>query len=139
MQLSEELGRLLSNLGRRLSRIPMTTLSNLDYTTLVWLENRSLDGCRLSDLAEGRGYDVSTMSRRVAHLVESGLIERERDPGDGRAHRLRLSPAGRDVVAVERSRRVQLITETLDDWSAEDKSQLARLLGRLNHNLEINL
>ena len=138
MQLSEELARLPSNLGRTLAHSPSAGLSNHDYTTLVWLENRSLDGCRLSDLADGRGYDTSTMSRRVAHLVGAGLIERERDPADGRAQVLRLSPAGRDVVASERSRRVHLITETLDDWSEEDRSQLARLLGRLNHNLETN-
>ena len=72
MQLSEELARLLSNLGRTLAHSPSAGLSNRDYTTLVWLENRSLDGCRLSDLADGRGYDTSTMSRRVAHLVGAG-------------------------------------------------------------------
>ena len=139
MQLSEELARLLSNLGRTLAHSPNAGLSNIDYNTLAWLANRTFDGCRLSDLAEGRGYDVSTMSRRVAHLVGAGLVERERDTADGRAQVLRLTPAGRDVVARERTRRVHLITETLDDWSEEDRSQLARMLGRLNHNLEINL
>ena len=140
MQLSEELARLLSNLGRTLARRPSSDVRDSDYSTLVWLETRaSLDGCRLSDLADGRGYDASTMSRRIAHLVDAGLVERHPDPADRRAHVLSLSAAGRETVARERTNRVNLITRTLDDWSEEDKSQLARLLGRLNHDLEISL
>ncbi|MCC2594161.1 MarR family transcriptional regulator [Tessaracoccus sp. OS52] len=140
MQLSEELARLFANLGPAFSRMPDDGLRNLDYLVLAWMANRaSLDGVRLSDLAEARGFDVSTMSRRVAHLVGSGMVERQPDPGDRRAQLLHLTEAGRAAVAKERSRRVRLITETLDDWSEEDKSQLARMLSRLNQNLELSL
>lgn len=140
MQLSEELARLFANLGPAFAKLPMEGISNVDYMVLAWMDNRlALDGVRLSDLAEARGYDVSTMSRRISHLVNAGLVDRERDPDDGRAQLLRLSPAGRSAVARERTRRVHLITETLDDWSGDDKSRLARLLARLNQNLEISL
>lgn len=140
MQLSDELARLFANLAPAFARLPLEGVSNVDYMVLAWMDNRlALDGVRLSDLAEARGYDVSTMSRRVAQLVAAGLVERERDPDDGRAQLLRLSKAGRATVARERSRRIHLITETLDDWSDDDKSQLARLLSRLNQNLELSL
>lgn len=140
MQLSEELARLFAVLGPSFAKLEVTDISNADYMVCAWLDNRmALDGVRLSDLAEARGYDISTMSRRVAALVKAGLLEREPDPDDGRAQLLRLTKHGRAVVARERSRRVNLITETLDDWSAEDRDQLARLLSRLNQNLELAL
>lgn len=140
MQLSDELARLFANLGPAYARIPSEGISNVDYMVLAWMDTRSaLNGVRLSDLSEARGHDVSTMSRRVTALVNAGLIEREPDPADGRAHLLHLSDRGRTIVARERTRRVQLITETLDDWSDDDKSQLARMIARLNTNLELNL
>lgn len=131
---------MFANLTPAFARLPFDGISNVDYMVLAWMDNRlAVDGVRLSDLAEARGYDVSTMSRRVAHLVGQGLVERERDPDDGRAQLLRLTAAGRTAVARERGRRIRLITEALDDWSDEDKSQLARLLSRLNQNLELSL
>lgn len=140
MQLSEELARLFAVLGPSFARLQDDGLRNADYLVLAWMDNRmALDGARLSDLAEARGYDISTMSRRVAHLVNAGLVERLQDPDDGRAQLLHLTRAGRALVAKGRSRRVNLITETLDDWSEEDKDQLARLLSRLNQNLELAL
>ncbi|TRY18130.1 MarR family transcriptional regulator [Tessaracoccus rhinocerotis] len=140
MQLSEELARLFANLGPAFARLGDDGLRNADYLVLAWLDNRmALDGVRLSDLAEARGYDISTMSRRVAHLVGAGLVERQPDPDDGRAQLLVITRAGRALVAQGRTRRVSLITETLDDWSEEDKDQLARLLSRLNQNLELSL
>lgn len=140
MQLSEELARLFSNLGPAFAKLEAKDISNADYLVCAWLDNRAtLDGARLSDLAEARGYDVSTMSRRVANLVKCGLVEREPDPDDGRAQLLRLTQTGRRIVGLERTRRVNLITESLDDWSEEDRDQLARNLARLNQNLEFNL
>ena len=83
-----------------------------------------------------RGFDTSTMSRRVAHLCDEGLMERHPDPDDGRAQLLSLSNVGRQRLAEERSLRVRLITESLGEWTPDDKSELARLLSRLNDSLE---
>ncbi len=137
MQLTDELARLFGTLGQMLARHADPDMNHQDFSTLVSLSNgASPDGVRLSDLAALRGFDTSTMSRRVSHLCDSGLIERHPDPDDGRAHLLSLTNLGRRALAAERARRVQLITRSLGDWAPEDKSELARLLSRLNDSLE---
>ena len=137
MQLTEEMARLFSNLGRALSRRADLGMDNQDYSTLASLASGACpEGTRLSDLAALRGFDASTMSRRVAHLCQEGLLERHPDPEDGRAQLLSLSAAGGAALAKERARRVRLVTESLGGWTPEDKSELARLLCRLNDSLE---
>ena len=137
MQLTDELARLFANLGRALAKRADQGMDNQDFSTLVTLASGACpEGTRLSDLAAMRGFDVSTMSRRVTHLCDGGLLERQPDPQDGRAHLLSLSGAGRAALAGERARRVRLITESLGEWTPDDKSELARLLSRLNDSLE---
>ncbi|RMB61328.1 MarR family winged helix-turn-helix transcriptional regulator [Tessaracoccus antarcticus] len=137
MQLTDEMARLFANLGRALAKRPHQGMDHQDFSTLVTLSSGACsEGARLSDLAAMRGFDVSTMSRRVAHLCDSGLLERHPDPQDGRAHLLSLNDAGRHALSAERARRVHLITESLGEWTPEDKSELARLLSRLNDSLE---
>ena len=137
MQLTDELARLFGNLGQVLARHAHTGMDHQDFATLVSL---SLGACpggtRLSDLAAMRGFDTSTMSRRVSHLHGEGLIDRLADPEDGRAQLLSVTARGRRALTQERTRRVQLITASLSDWTPEDKGDLARLLGRLNDSLE---
>ena len=137
MQLTDELARLFSTLGKLMARHTDSGMDHQDFSTLTSLDNGAcLDGIRLSDLAALRGFDTSTMSRRVTHLCDDGLIDRHPDPQDGRAHLLSINTQGRRALTSERARRVQLITRSLGDWSPEDKSDLARLLCRLNDSLE---
>ena len=137
MQLTDEMARLFANLGRALERRAHQGMDHNDFSTLVTLASGACpEGTRLSDLAVIRGFDASTMSRRVSHLCESGLLERHPDPQDGRAQLLSLSDAGRHALTQERARRVHLITESLGEWTPDDKSELARLLSRLNDSLE---
>ena len=137
MQLTEELARLFANMGQTLARRAHQGMDHQDFSTLVALSSGACpEGTRLSDLAAMRGFDASTMSRRVSHLCETGLLERTPDPQDGRAQLLSVSHGGRNAMAEERARRVHLITESLGEWTPDDKSELARLLSRLNDSLE---
>ncbi len=137
MQLTDELARLFSTLGQLLARYTESGMDHQDFSTLLSLANGAdPEGIRLSDLAAVRGFDTSTMSRRITHLCDDGLIDRHPDPQDGRAHLLSINSEGRRALTLERARRVQLITQSLGDWSPEDKGDLARLLCRLNDSLE---
>ncbi len=137
MQLTDELARLFSTLGQMLARHADSGMDHQDFSTLSSLADGTCpDGIRLSDLAALRGFDTSTMSRRVTHLCDDGLIDRHPDPQDGRAHLLSINSEGRRALTSERARRVQLITRSLGDWAPEDKGDLARLLCRLNDSLE---
>jgi DNA-binding MarR family transcriptional regulator len=51
------------------------------------------------DLATRLGLEKSTVSRMAGELERKGLLERERDPGNRRLYRLRLTDRGRTVHA----------------------------------------
>lgn len=135
MQVSDELARLFANLGRALNRKAVPELAPADAAVLFTLAARP-DGVRLSDLAHLKGLDVSTMSRRVSQLIDRDLVTRSPDPEDGRAVVITLTPEGYQQLTRERARRVQLVTQTLEDWGPEDKDRLASMLCRLNDSLE---
>jgi DNA-binding MarR family transcriptional regulator len=82
-------------------------------------------------LAEQVGVDPSTMSRHVNMLERAGLIGRVSDPDDGRATSVSLTPTGRSVMERVRAARHDLITNALVEWTDDDRTQLASLLGRL--------
>lgn len=90
---------------------------------------------RLSQLAERLGADVSTASRHVHQLELDGYVDRAEDPSDRRAWLLSLTPSGVDAVARVRSARQAAVSRLLEDWPAEDRRELARLLGRLVESL----
>jgi DNA-binding MarR family transcriptional regulator len=93
---------------------------------------------RTTALAEQVGVDPSTMSRHVNLLEQGGLVQRVADPDDGRAQSVSLSAAGRLVMEKVRAARHDLITQAIADWTNEDRTQLASLLGRLAGDFERN-
>ncbi|MFI6334919.1 MarR family winged helix-turn-helix transcriptional regulator [Streptomyces sp. NPDC050535] len=105
-------------------------LSLVSYTLLGHLEERG--GCRGTDLAAHYALDKSTVSRQVAALERSGLIERRLDPEDHRVQVLHLTEAGTAILAqVTASRRV-VFRERLTGWPEEDLVRFASYLLRYN-------
>ena len=100
------------------------------YGLLALLEDTG--PLRASDLVPRLGLDKSTVSRQVAALVDLGLVTREADPADGRAHVLRTSAEGSARLARIREARRARWEADLADWPPEDVATLADLLGRLN-------
>lgn len=80
---------------------------------------RGLEPARLTDLAADLGVDVSTVSRQISHLEARSLVIRTRDPADGRASRLRLSPDGREVLRKLAGAWEGSVADILADWPAE--------------------
>lgn len=87
---------------------------------------------RAGDLAHREGLDASTLSRRIYAMEEAGLLERDTDPHDRRAHIVRPTAEGGRRFELERNRRVRLVTDAIADWSGEDRGDLIRLVSRLN-------
>jgi DNA-binding MarR family transcriptional regulator len=71
----------------------------------------------LGELAAAEQVRPPTMTRIVQALEAGGLVRRERDPADGRVHRVHATTKGRRVMQQGRERRV---------------TKLASLLGRLS-------
>lgn len=90
---------------------------------------------RTSALAECLHADISTISRQTSALVQSGLIERQADPADGRACLLAPTDAGKELFERARAERNAWLAGTLRGWTKGDAQQLITLLERLNTDL----
>jgi DNA-binding MarR family transcriptional regulator len=80
------------------------------------------DGLRLGELAAAALLSKQAMTGLVRRCETDGLVQRERDPGDGRAFNVRLTARGRAFRAVA------------DGVRAELDDELLRSLGRRNHD-----
>ncbi|MGC4864090.1 MarR family winged helix-turn-helix transcriptional regulator [Micromonospora sp. DT53] len=89
----------------------------------------------VSALAARLNLDGSTVTRQVSALQRDGLITRTPDPSDGRGTVISPTPAGLQRMAAVQAARTRLYGDMLADWSTEDRSTLAALLGRLNQAL----
>jgi DNA-binding MarR family transcriptional regulator len=100
------------------------------YGLLVGIQDHGQ--VRTSDLAGHFGLGKATVSRQLKVLTELGLIEREPDPADGRAHVLALTVKGRRRLEATRSARRRCWHDKLGRWSIEDVRTLADMLTRFN-------
>ncbi|MGC4874965.1 MarR family winged helix-turn-helix transcriptional regulator [Micromonospora sp. DT43] len=108
----------------------------LDRAAYVILRHLDSAGPQnVSALAARLNLDGSTVTRQVSALQRDGLIVRAPDPTDGRGTVISPTSAGLQRMAAVQAARTRLYGDMLADWSAEDRSTLATLLGRLNHAL----
>ncbi|MFB9929745.1 MarR family winged helix-turn-helix transcriptional regulator [Amycolatopsis halotolerans] len=91
---------------------------------------------RAGEIAAVLGVNPSTVSRQVAGLVRSGLIERRADPEDGRASPLVVTAAGRGILDAERQRRAAQFGDALAGWSPDERARFADLLGCFVRDLQ---
>jgi DNA-binding MarR family transcriptional regulator len=84
----------------------------------------------VSDVARRLEIDQSNASRQVRALEEQGLVTRTVDPDDRRVARLAVTAAGKRVLAKVRAVALNDYAVALEDWSADDRAQLAALLDR---------
>jgi len=92
-----------------------------------------------SDLARQDRISPQSMGATVAVLEQRGLIERRRDPADGRRVVLSITAAGRQLVNDRRGARSEMIAVALrDGFTPADRELLAAaapLLERLAEKL----
>lgn len=132
-----ELSRLFRRARSQSSRLAREVHPDLDAAGYGMLSAiRRLDpdgtGIRTVDLAAATALHKSTTSRSVHDLQRLGLLARTPDPGDARAALITLTDEGRSALERSRVARRAAMARELERWSAEDVSQLAALLGRLN-------
>lgn len=93
----------------------------------------------LSELATAEQVKPPTMSRIVASLKRSRLIEIKTDPKDARRMRIRPTAKGTDLLQEARLRRIACLAERLAALPEADRSQLAaatQILSQLLANWE---
>ena len=87
---------------------------------------------RLSDLAHHLQLDLSTVSRQVRLLIDSGHVDRVPDPDDGRASLLSISRIGDEVMRREQARRHRLLDAALGSLNPAERDTLVDLFTRVS-------
>lgn len=90
---------------------------------------------RISALANALALDVSTTSRHVRRLEADDLVERQRDPEDGRATLLHLTDAGRLFLADAIAERSAVLRAATAGWDEDDITALNSYLTKLADDL----
>jgi len=97
---------------------------------------RHMGPMRVTDLAEIKQADASTVSRQAAQLVKAGLARREADPADGRVSRLAITESGLAACQQLHEARHALLSQVLSDWPPERVDTFAGLFAEFNSSVE---
>ena len=106
----------------RLSGTSVATLDALEYSGPL----------RITDLAELQGVSQPGMTMLVNRLAADGYAERFRDPTDGRAALVRITPAGREVLAERQAARSAAICAAISQLPAEHQQALSAAAGAMH-------
>lgn len=91
----------------------------------------TLDGARMSDVAQALRVDPSTATRTVARLAALGLVERRPDPADGRSVMAVATPEGLSLLERLHERARDALGQLYDRFDEDELRQLAELIERL--------
>lgn len=138
-RLAGEIVRFVRLAGRAKSMVHVGDLGAEFSALLLLFPLLHLGPLRVTDLAELKQADPSTVSRQAAQLVKAGLARREADPVDGRASRLAVTPAGELACDRLRKARHELLSEMLSDWPADRLATFADLFHEFNSAVEAHL
>ena len=127
---------MLLRLADRNRRSPAleSTLDRSAYLVLSVLEQQRV--ANISTIAEALRLDASTVTRQVVAMEAAALVERRRDPADGRGTLVVATPHGITQLAATREVRSAVYADVLADWAFADREALGALLHRLNDDLD---
>jgi DNA-binding MarR family transcriptional regulator len=89
-----------------------------------------------SELAQLERIAKPTATRVVNRLERAGLVERTRDPLDGRCSILTATAAGTEMLREIRARKTAYFARRLDELDDEDVAALERAVAALERMLE---
>ena len=90
----------------------------------------------MSQLSDELAVPMSTATRMVEWLVDSGYVERLPDPQDRRVVRVALSQAGRELYQTVNEFMRQRVAQLLQRFSAEERQILVLLLRKVAAAIE---
>jgi DNA-binding MarR family transcriptional regulator len=133
-ELAPRLRWAITRLARRLRQEAGTDLGPSQVAALASVERHG--PLSPSELAKIERIKRPTATRIVRHLEEAGLVERVRDPEDGRASILTATREGRELLRRLRARKTAYLASRLDKLSAEDRRTLERAAELMEGMLE---
>jgi DNA-binding MarR family transcriptional regulator len=118
-----------AGLERLVALIRWLSPPGLSLTAAATLATLERSGpCRLTALAAAEGVTQPAMTQLIGRLADAGLAERCADPDDGRVVHVRITQAGRDLVASRRAAREQRLSGLLATLTEADRLALAAAL-----------
>jgi DNA-binding MarR family transcriptional regulator len=124
----------ITRLARRLRQEAGTDLGPSQVAALATIERHG--PLSPSELARAERIQRPTATRILRHLEEAGLVERVRDPEDGRGSIVSITGAGRQHLKRLRARKTAYLATRLDRLDAEDRRTLERAADLLEGMLE---
>ena len=121
-------------MARRLRQEAGTDLGPSQVAALATIERHG--PLSPSELAEFERIKRPTATRIVRHLEEAGLVERVKDPEDGRGSILTATADGRSHLKRLRARKTAYLATRLDELPAKDRRTLERAAELLEGMLE---
>ncbi len=136
-QIESEVGSLIRRVKRVMGERAREVHPDLHPMTFFILNHLAATGpLRAADLSDAFAMDKGGVSRQVQTLVDLGLVERHRDPEDGRALVLVVSDEGRDRLERMSQVRRERFDERLAAWSDAELASFVASLARYNASLE---
>jgi DNA-binding MarR family transcriptional regulator len=124
----------ITRMARRLRQEAGTDLGPSQTAALATIERHG--PLSPSELAMRERIQRPTATRIVHHLEVASLLERVRDPEDGRASILSVTPEGRQLLRRLRARKTAYLAKRLDGLAAADRRTLERAAELLEGMLE---
>ena len=136
VRLEQEVGVLVRRIRRVIAERARLVHPDLQPASYLMLSHVAENGpMRASSVADLFTVDKGAISRQVTHLMELGLVEKSRDPEDGRAWLLTATPDAVQRLRTVAEQRRSYLAERLDGWEAGDLERFTDLLARYNDSL----
>ena len=121
-------------MARRLRQEAGTDLGPSQVAALATIERHG--PLSPSELADRERIKRPTATRIVRHLEAAGLVERVKDPEDGRASILSATAEARELLKRLRARKTAYLAKRLAAMDAEDRRTLEKAAELLEGMLE---
>jgi DNA-binding MarR family transcriptional regulator len=132
LEMTARLRAVIGRLSRRLRPTPTALAAGLTPTRISVLLTVVREGSiRLSDLAAAESINPTQLSRAVAHLLETGLVERSADQGDRRAAWVNATAAGKRIAEQIRRERTDALNIALEGLEPSDRERIVAALPAL--------
>jgi DNA-binding MarR family transcriptional regulator len=107
---------------------------DMSLTSLSTLATLELTGPRrITDLAACEGVMQPSMTALVSALERSGLVERRRDPSDGRVSLVALTSQGTEYIRARRQAGVEDFAQLIDSLPADETEALLAAIPAITH------
>lgn len=135
LKLLMNLSKVQSLVSRRFDSLSAHGISFSDFMILYLLGQAPGGKMRRVDLAEKIGLTSSGVTRMLAPMEKTGLIQREANERDGRVSYASLTTAGRQILEDALVTAVHKAKEILPPTSVKNMNAISELLEELGGNI----